>query len=128
MSDFGSNLKQLRMAQNMTQDDLAELLGTSKQVISRYENGQRSPKVSVVGEFARVLGVSISELTGETGAPTHASEANGMPWQLCESESELLTIYRDLNTLGQTTLIGTARGLAANPDMRKDGTSKNETA
>lgn len=53
----------------MTQDEFAALLGTSKQVVSRYENGQRSPKVSVVAEYAEKLGVPISALTGESSAP-----------------------------------------------------------
>ena len=60
---FGENLKRLRLERNMSQDDLALLLGTSKQVISRYETGQRSPKVSVVAAYAEKLGVSISMLT-----------------------------------------------------------------
>ena len=47
----------------MSQDDFALLLGTSKQVISRYETGQRSPKVSIVAAYAEKLGVSISVLT-----------------------------------------------------------------
>lgn len=67
---FGENLKRLRLERNMSQDDLALLLGTSKQVISRYETGQRSPKVSVVAAYAEKLGVSISMLTiGEDADP-----------------------------------------------------------
>lgn len=71
MPNFGENLKRIRMERQLTQEQLAELLGTSKQVISRYENGQRSPKVSIVDEYARKLGVSISELTGVNRAPSH---------------------------------------------------------
>lgn len=44
------------------------------------------------------------------------------------NETELLEIYRSLNDLGQQTLLGTARGLAANPDMKKDGASNTGTA
>ena len=65
MSTFGQNLKRIRLLKNMSQDEFAALLGTTKQVISRYENDQRSPKVSVVGDFARLLNVSIGELSGE---------------------------------------------------------------
>ena len=65
MSNFGEALRKIRNEKSMTQDELAILLGTSKQVISRYENGQRSPKVSVVAEFAERLGVSIGYLTGD---------------------------------------------------------------
>lgn len=64
MSSFGQNLKRIRQARKMSQDEFAALLGTSKQVISRYENDLRSPKVSVVADYADKLGVSIGELSG----------------------------------------------------------------
>lgn len=63
MTSFSENLKRLRLERKMTQDELAELLKTSKQVISRYENGQRSPKVSTVAAFAEALNVPIVALT-----------------------------------------------------------------
>ncbi len=63
MSTFGDNLRKIRKEKGMTQDELAVLLGTSKQVLSRYENGQRSPKISVVADYAEKLGVSIGDLT-----------------------------------------------------------------
>lgn len=44
----------------MTQDELAKILNTSKQVISRYENALRSPKISVVRDFSKKLNVPIS--------------------------------------------------------------------
>ena len=65
MNSFGKNLRRIRTQKNMSQDEFAALLGTSKQVISRYENDQRSPKVSVVADYADKLGVSIAELSGE---------------------------------------------------------------
>lgn len=64
MSSFGQNLKRIRQARKMSQDEFAALLGTSKQVISRYENDLRSPKVSVVADYAEKLGVSIGDLSG----------------------------------------------------------------
>ena len=100
----------------MTQEEFARLLNTSKQVISRYESGQRSPKVSVVGDYATRLGVSISDLTG--GAPASSDAALHDP-----AESELIGIYRGLNRNGQGILLNTARGLAANPDMKKTAVS-----
>lgn len=64
MYDFGRLLKQLRIERGLSQEKLAELLGTSKQVISRYESGQRTPKITVVQVFADKLGVPIAALTG----------------------------------------------------------------
>lgn len=63
--DFGTNLKKLRKDRSLSQDELAALLGTTKQVISRYENGRRIPRLSVVSEYARRLGIPLSSLSGE---------------------------------------------------------------
>lgn len=67
--EFGRILKQLRKERGLSQDELAAKLGTTKQVISRYENGQRMPRLSVVSEYARKLGVPLSALSGEEDAP-----------------------------------------------------------
>ena len=37
--NIGENLRRLRREQNMTQETLAEKLGTSFQSVSRWENG-----------------------------------------------------------------------------------------
>ena len=80
MSRFGESLRKIRIEKGMSQDELASLLGTSKQVISRYENNQRSPKVSVVADYADKLGVSISYLTGDaTDDLKHDPRSNLIP-------------------------------------------------
>ena len=52
---FGEKLRAYRDAHALTQEQLAEKLGTSKQVISRYEKNQRSPKLSVAIKYAEAL-------------------------------------------------------------------------
>ena len=55
---FGEKLKAYRQQYQLTQEELAHKLGTSKQVISRYENDQRSPKLSIAQKYAKLLGVA----------------------------------------------------------------------
>ena len=62
---FGDRLKQIRIERNMSQEEFASLLGTSKQVISRYETNQRTPKITVANEYAEKLGVPLNLLLGE---------------------------------------------------------------
>lgn len=69
MAQFGDKLKAIRRERNLTQDELAKILGTSKQVISRYENNQRSPKIDVVSEYADRLGISVDYLA-DNSLPT----------------------------------------------------------
>ena len=67
--EFGDILKAIRRERGLSQDEMAALLGTTKQVISRYETKQRVPKVSVVAGYALKLGVPLSLLTGSEEEP-----------------------------------------------------------
>ena len=62
--DFGEMLKKLRKDRSMTLDEMAHRLGTTKQALSRYERGERTPKITVASKFAKELGVELSELIG----------------------------------------------------------------
>ena len=62
---FAQTLKRLRLERGLSQEELAHRLGTSRQVVSRYESGARVPKISTVAAFARALEVPLSALTGE---------------------------------------------------------------
>lgn len=63
--EFGDILRQIRAERGLSQDELAALLGTTKQVISRYETKKRVPRLSVVTAFAQKLGLPVSALSGE---------------------------------------------------------------
>lgn len=83
MAAFGERLRKLRKQRGWTQDELAELAGTSKQVISRYETGNRTPKITVAREFAAVLQVPLEYLVGsrepaEAWAPPDAEPLPAM--------------------------------------------------
>lgn len=69
---FGQNLKQLRIDRGLSQEQLAVTLGTTKQVISRYENELRSPKIDVVVQYAEKLHISLAQLTGYDITPSQA--------------------------------------------------------
>ena len=63
--EFGDILRQIRSERNLSQDEMAALLGTTKQVISRYETKKRVPRLSVVTAFAQKLGLPVAALSGE---------------------------------------------------------------
>lgn len=62
---FGPALKAYREDHNLSQQELATILGTSKQVISRYETGQREPKIGLAKEYAQKLGLPLTYFLGE---------------------------------------------------------------
>lgn len=83
---IGNQIKQLRKQYNMTQEDLAEKLGTTKQSVSRYENGIRKANQDVLFELCRIFDVKIDDFF-----PENDSEA------IQSSNSEpILDIYNEL--------------------------------
>lgn len=50
-------IKQLRVAKDMGQLDLAEALGVSQQTVSTWENGTRTPSKKYVSEMAKLFNV-----------------------------------------------------------------------
>lgn len=71
---FGENLRRLREERGLNQTELAEILGTTKQSVNRYEKNLREPNIKTASEFAKRLGVPLHVLTGEQAAPSPSSE------------------------------------------------------
>ena len=96
---FCEKLKLLREEREMSLAEFANLLGTSKQVLSRYERGENTPKITTVAHYAEVLDVSLSYLmndneTDRTGATQ--SNKTKSPDKITEGEKDLLTLFRML--------------------------------
>ena len=64
--DFGTRIRQLRLEMGLSQAELAEKLGLSKQILSPYEGGKRSPKIDQVRKYAGILKVSVDYLLGDS--------------------------------------------------------------
>lgn len=62
---FCEKLKLLRTERGMNQTEFAKFLGTSKQVISRYEKGENTPKITTVLEYSKKLDVPLSYFTND---------------------------------------------------------------
>ena len=64
-TSIGKILRQIRERNGWTLEEMASKLGTTKQALSRYERGERSPKLHVAAHFSEVLGVSLEALAGQ---------------------------------------------------------------
>lgn len=62
MKNFGINLKRLRKAKGLNQDELAAELGTRKSNISNYETGYSNPPASTLKKIADFFDVTMDEL------------------------------------------------------------------
>ncbi len=64
MVNFGEKVKKLRHEKDLTQQQLAELLGVAVSAISSYESGNRYPSYEVLISLARIFHVSTDYLLG----------------------------------------------------------------
>ena len=68
---FGQRLSRIRKEKGLTQEDIAKRIVISPQAVSKWENDVSSPDILVLSSLADILGVSVDELLGREGAPTH---------------------------------------------------------
>lgn len=146
---FSEKLAKAMRDRNISIRELSERTGIPKSAIQRYTSGEteRIPidrmkmmadalgidPAYVMGwlDVSDVLHGSLDHVLGSE-SPTakklrELSDKMGLH-TTSDTEAELLDIFRGLNAAGQDILMGTARGLATNPDMKKGGTSSTETA
>ena len=59
---LGKRIAMLRRQKGLKQEDLANTLGVSSQAVSKWENDQTCPDISLLPKLAELLGVSVDEL------------------------------------------------------------------
>lgn len=56
------NLKELRLARNMTQEQVAEKLNVTRQTVSSYESGRNRPDIDTLVRLSKVYGTDLDAL------------------------------------------------------------------
>ena len=59
---IGRFIAELRKNKNMTQSELADILGVTNRTVSRWENGNYMPDLSLITLISETLDGSVSEL------------------------------------------------------------------
>ena len=59
---FAERLKEARKAANLSQQALADKIGRTKSTISRWESGERNPKMFEMVELENILGIQARDL------------------------------------------------------------------
>lgn len=62
LEEIGKFISQLRKEKNLTQAQLEELIGVDRKTISKWENGQVAPDITILNNLASALGVTTYEL------------------------------------------------------------------
>lgn len=105
--DIGSKIRDLRIQNNLTQEELAQKLSVTSQAVSRWECGLSLPDISMVPLIARTLFASADELLG-CGIP------KAMKFASCQN----------LDCLGESLNQSQIDGMLENNDLISDGTPK----
>ena len=64
---LGKRIAMLRRQKELRQEDLAQMLEVSPQAVSKWENDQTCPDITLLPRLAEILGVTVDELlSGKT--------------------------------------------------------------
>lgn len=70
METLGLRIGVLRRQKGLKQDEIAEMLNVTPQAVSKWENDQTCPDISLLPQLSNMLGVTVDELlTGKSAAP-----------------------------------------------------------
>lgn len=76
---FGNNLKKIRQDNNLTQEELAKKINTSRSNIANYENDKNMPSVDVLEKLSKALNCSTDFLLGKF----QEKEINKIKYYMC---------------------------------------------
>lgn len=106
-------LRELRKKEKLTLDELGAAVGISRQVLSRYERGEREADYETLKTLSKHFCVSIDYLlenSDEQGKMIESSQA----FPLTSIERQLILDFRKLLPEMQNYVSGIVRNLAAN--------------
>ena len=67
---LGETIRELRREKGLSQEQLAERTGLSRQTIYKWESGQAAPDLENLQTLAGALGTTVSRLLGEAPPPS----------------------------------------------------------
>ena len=93
--NIGTNIYTLRKEKKITQMQLAEKLGVSEQAVSKWENNQCAPDVSLFPIIAEFFGVSIDRLFGY-----HTNSYKGEVEAIMKAADNSMNTYKEIEIIG----------------------------
>ena len=94
--NIGTNIYTLRKERKITQAHLAEKLGVSEQAISKWENNQCAPDVSLFPIIAEFFGVSIDRLFGY-----HTSSYSDEVEAIMKAADDSMNTYAEIEIISE---------------------------
>ena len=106
-------LYELRRASGMSQEELAEKLGVSRQAVSKWESGATQPELSKLIELSKLYNVSVDELLSLEHAKSQQDTAEAPTPSSVETAPAEKLSFRDFCVQHKKIIGGAAVALAA---------------
>lgn len=108
---FGNILKKLRQDNNMTQDELAKKIDTSRSNIANYENGKNMPSVDILEKLSKLFDCTTDYLLGKSDnrnsdvpiskIPILGTVKAGYDWLAEENIVDYITLKENIPNVGE---------------------------
>lgn len=92
-----NKLRDLREDRDLTQEDVAKLIGIDQRTLSNYENGRTNPDSFVIVKLADFYGVSADYLIGRETA--HTTQISLIQDKLAKIQKELSDVLEEIKKL-----------------------------
>ena len=90
-------LAELRKRNNLSQTDLADVLGVSERTVGRWEKGSALPTMNDVVNIVNYFGISLEEVfSGQEGVPNFRTKASRPVSMMVKSEKLSLSLKYSL--------------------------------
>ena len=101
MATFANRAKEQRLKKGLSQPQLAEDIGVTKQTISLWERGVRRPEFETMNKLAQYFGVNMAYLVGQSDDPTvhEPTEEDASDWVDSEVAMEIEWLASQLSQL-----------------------------
>lgn len=93
---FGENLQTIRKKNHLSQEGLAEMLGVSRQAVSKWELGEGYPEVDKLLILSKKLNISLDSLLGGENTTTISGESkpSGMIRIVSPNEGVIINVSK----------------------------------
>lgn len=90
---LGERIKALRSGMHLTQEQVADKIGISRQKYARIENGTNNITLEILAQIAKVLGVQVADITRVLDETPVIAYRNGDTSGSSEKITEMLDLF-----------------------------------
>ncbi|MBQ6637830.1 MAG: helix-turn-helix transcriptional regulator [Lachnospiraceae bacterium] len=90
---LGSRIKEIRNARNLTQEQIADTIGMSRQRYARIERGENSVTLENLSAIAKVLDVTVGDITRVLDESTPVAYRSGPEGESSEEIMDMIDLF-----------------------------------